>query len=192
MAKLRPYLFVYGTLREDVGHEMYHVLARNASFLGEATVVGTLYDLGQYPGLVPDDGTKETVTGELYRIQEAILDHTFEILDDYEGVGPNDPMPHEYKREIIPVSLNDGRRLDAWAYVLNLSPEGLRKISSGDYREFRRIPRTRRKPQLTKAGEAVPESNFTDNSTSGVCGRSCLPVRGDLYRLVALRPRNHF
>ena len=45
-------LFVYGTLRDDPAHDMFHVLAANAELIGEATVAGRLYDLGEYPGLV--------------------------------------------------------------------------------------------------------------------------------------------
>jgi gamma-glutamylcyclotransferase (GGCT)/AIG2-like uncharacterized protein YtfP len=138
MSRNQPYLFVYGTLREDMGHEMYHLLARDASFVGEATVAGTLYDLGRYPGLIPNGDAEGTVKGEVYRIHDGVLDHTLETLDEYEGIGPEDPMPHEYRREIVSTSLDDGRRLEAWAYILNRPPKGLREIHSGDYRQFRK------------------------------------------------------
>ena len=132
------YLFVYGTLREDVGHEMYHVLASHAVFVGAATVRGELYSLGEYPGLVPSQDTTDLIKGELYEIGTDALEHTLSVLDDYEGLGPGDPLPHEYRRELVPVTLDDGRHLDAWAYVVNRSLEGLGRIRSGDFAEWRK------------------------------------------------------
>jgi len=133
-------LFVYGTLREDAGHEMYHILARHASFVGEATVRGELYSLGEYPGFVPRQDKADLVKGELYEISTDALEHTLSLLDDYEGLGQGDPLPHEYRRELVPVTLDDGRQLDAWAYVVNRSLEGLERIRSGDFAEWRKSP----------------------------------------------------
>ena len=132
------YLFVYGTLREDAKHEMYHVLARHALFVGVATVRGELYSLGEYPGLVPRQDTAALSKGELYEISAEALEHTLSVLDDYEGLDPGDPLAHEYRRELVPVTLDDGRQLNAWAYVLNRSLEGLERIHSGDFSEWRK------------------------------------------------------
>jgi gamma-glutamylcyclotransferase (GGCT)/AIG2-like uncharacterized protein YtfP len=130
------YLFVYGTLREDAGHEMYHVLAKHAVFVGAATVRGELYSLGDYPGLVPRHDATGEITGEVYEIGNEALEQTLSILDDYEGLGPEDPLPHEYRRELVRVTLSDGRQLEAWAYVVNRSLEGLGRIHSGDFAEW--------------------------------------------------------
>lgn len=132
------YLFVYGTLREDVGHEMYDVLARYAVFVSAATVRGELYSLGEYPGLVPRQDATDVIKGELYEIDTDALEHALATLDDYEGLGPEDPLPHEYRRELVPVALDDGRQVDAWAYVVNRSLEGLGRIRSGDFSEWRK------------------------------------------------------
>lgn len=132
------YLFVYGTLREDAGHEMYHVLARHAVFVGAATVRGELYSLGDYPGLVPRYDTTDLIKGEVYEIRDDALEHTLSVLDDYEGLGPDNPLPHEYRRQLVHVTLDDGRHLEAWAYVVNRSLEGLGRIRSGDFAEWRK------------------------------------------------------
>lgn len=132
-----PHLFVYGTLRENVGHEMYHVLATHAVLVGTATVCGELYSLGEYPGLVPRQDTTDVIKGELYQIGINALMHTLSVLDEYEGLGPEDLLPHEYRRELVSVTLASGRQLEAWAYVLNRSPEGLERIRSGDFAEWR-------------------------------------------------------
>lgn len=125
-------LFVYGTLRRDPSHDMFHVLARVARFLGEAEVQGRLYDLGAYPGIALTDDNR-LVKGELYEIQPEHWREAIQRLDEYEGCHESDPLPHEYRRELVHARLNDGRRLSAWAYVLNRPIDGLPEISSGDY-----------------------------------------------------------
>jgi gamma-glutamylcyclotransferase (GGCT)/AIG2-like uncharacterized protein YtfP len=132
------YLFVYGTLRKDAEHEMYNVLASHTSFVGMATVRGDLYSLGDYPGLVPCRDTVNLVKGELYEIDTDMLEHTLGLLDDYEGIGQKDPLPHEYHRELLPAILNGDRQVEAWAYVLNRGLEGLSQIRSGDFVEWRK------------------------------------------------------
>ena len=125
-------LFVYGTLRRDPSHDMFHVLARSAIFLGEAEVQGRLYDLGAYPGMVVTrDGSR--VRGEVYEIQSDRWSEAIEQLDKYEGCSEADPAPHEYRRELVQTELENGQRADAWAYLLNRPTKGLPEISSGDY-----------------------------------------------------------
>ncbi|MDP9190516.1 MAG: gamma-glutamylcyclotransferase [Acidobacteriota bacterium] len=125
-------LFVYGTLRSDPSHEMFHVLARRAKFLGEARVAGRLYDLGEYPGMVlrPDD---RYVKGELYDVRPEYWNEVIQQLDRYEGCEDGDPQPHEYRRELVEAELSNGRSVEAWAYVLNRPVTGLSEIKSGDY-----------------------------------------------------------
>lgn len=117
---------------------MYHVLANEAVFVGPATVRGELYSLGDYPGLVPRSDATDLIKGEVYEIKNDALERTLQVLDDYEGLGPEDPLPHEYRRELVTVTLDDGRQLEAWAYVVNRSLEGLGRIHSGDFAEWRR------------------------------------------------------
>jgi gamma-glutamylcyclotransferase (GGCT)/AIG2-like uncharacterized protein YtfP len=44
-------VFVYGTLRKGFTLHMY--LSDKAKFVGAGTMKGVLYDLGEYPGVVP-------------------------------------------------------------------------------------------------------------------------------------------
>ena len=136
------YLFVYGTLREDVGHDMFRIVAANASRFGNATVCGSLYSLGDYPALVPNADASHVVKGELYRLHDATVQRTLDVLDEYEGLGPEEREPHAYRRELVSATLRDGRRYNAWAYVLNRSIEGLRRIESGDFAEWRQSGRS--------------------------------------------------
>ena len=127
------FLFVYGTLRKHSGGDLYHVLARNAAFVGDGTVQGRLYSLGEYPGLVLARTPTDTVKGEVYRIAGLSLNEVLALLDEYEGCGQRDPEHHEYRRTIIPVRIDNQNTIRAWAYVLNRDTQGLRRIHSGDF-----------------------------------------------------------
>lgn len=75
-----PLVFVYGTLKRGGSN---HRQMRGAKFLAEArTGPGwTLYDLGEYPGLVAEKNAAG-VRGELWEVNDAQLS----ALDRFEGV----------------------------------------------------------------------------------------------------------
>lgn len=131
-------VFVYGTLRKACGHEMHRMLEHAARFVGDATVCGTLYDLGAYPGLVVAGEHADLVTGEVYALDPAREDATLAVLDEYEGCAPRDVTPREYRRERVQVTLVDGPTIAAWTYVLDRDPTGLMQIEGGDYVAWRR------------------------------------------------------
>lgn len=99
--------------------------------------MGRLYDLGYYPGLVQAAYGTDEVVGELYRLVD--VETVLADLDAYEGCGPDDPPPHEYRREAIDVRTDDGRSLRAWAYLYVGSLDGARLISNGDYAVDQRL-----------------------------------------------------
>lgn len=100
--KAAQYLFVYGTLMKD--QPASHML-KGCECLGKFILKDyALYDLGAYPGVVPEAG--ETTVGEVYEIRE----EDFEKLDAYEGNGIL------YIRRQLPVE-SSGRIIDAWVYV---------------------------------------------------------------------------
>jgi gamma-glutamylcyclotransferase (GGCT)/AIG2-like uncharacterized protein YtfP len=125
-------LFVYGTLRRDPAHEIFHLLARTARFVGEARVAGRLYDLGAYPGMTLSPNGKY-VQGEIYEVLPDQWERVIRQLDEYENCREEDPEPHEYRRELVQAELPSGQTVRAWAYVLNRPAQGLREIASGDY-----------------------------------------------------------
>jgi gamma-glutamylcyclotransferase (GGCT)/AIG2-like uncharacterized protein YtfP len=55
------------------------------------------------------------------------------VLDDIEGYSPNEPDTSLYTRLVTPVTLDDGRVVDAWAYFYNAPLGGAQRIPSGDY-----------------------------------------------------------
>jgi len=130
-------VFVYGTLRRACGQEMHRMLEHAARFVGDATVRGTLYDLGAYPGLLVAGEHAGLVTGEVYALDPAREDATLAVLDEYEGCAPRDAPPHEYRRERVQVTLVDGSTIGAWTYVLDRDPSGLARIEGGDYVAWR-------------------------------------------------------
>lgn len=111
-------VFVYGTLtRNCCNHEPY---LRGQKYLGQAVLPGyALYNLGSYPGVVPDSAEK--VLGELYEIDSSVL----EDLDDLEDNG------YLYIRRSAKVLLNE-EVVDAEVYVWNGRIRAEDKISFDD------------------------------------------------------------
>jgi gamma-glutamylcyclotransferase (GGCT)/AIG2-like uncharacterized protein YtfP len=118
-------LFVYGTLkRASPGGP--HRLLRTARLLGRGSVRGVLYDLGRYPGLVRTTANGHRVFGELYALPDDAAQRMLHQLDEYEG--------GEFARRRMFVTLPNGRRRAAWAYVLRgRPPRSARHLDSGQY-----------------------------------------------------------
>jgi gamma-glutamylcyclotransferase (GGCT)/AIG2-like uncharacterized protein YtfP len=102
---MAAFLFVYGTLKR--GQRSHHRL-RGQEFRGEARTVPRyrLYNYGPYPLLVEDSANGLAVTGEVWRVDKAVL----ERLDQWESV------PHLYTRK--PITLEKVAGL-VWAYFFN-------------------------------------------------------------------------
>ena len=130
------HLFVYGTLRRDSRHDMYDLLARHASFVGDASFQGRLFLVEKFPGAIRSLDPSDSVRGEVYRLESprAVLPR----LDEYEDFDPGDPHGSLYRRELADVVLDDGRVVRAWLYLYNRPVDGLPRVSSGDYREMLR------------------------------------------------------
>ena len=80
-------LFVYGTLTStaagDYGQAARLRLIREATLRRlSATTRGQLYELGQYPGLVPSSAATDIVHGELLLLSDPAA--TLPWLDEYE------------------------------------------------------------------------------------------------------------
>ncbi len=103
------YLFVYGTLRR--GEPLHGELVRaNAELVGEASMRGTLYLLGWYPGARPEGD--QVIRGELYLLPEPRS--AFRRLDAVEG--------GEFRRRVVLVRQAGGDTRRAWAYLLKRRP----------------------------------------------------------------------
>jgi len=130
----QQHLFVYGTLRREFNHPLARRLARQAHFIGQGSVPGRLYDLGDYPGLVPASTAGEQVLGDVYHLTD--LARLLPLLDDYEECLPTDPFNSLYLRQEMTVSLAGGGSCRAWVYLFNRPVKSFRLIPSGDYLSY--------------------------------------------------------
>ncbi len=74
-------LFVYGSLRSEFDNPYARLLRSQADLVGPAEIMGSLFQIGDYPGYRPEPCGK--VHGELYRLHNPAA--TFRVLDEYEG-----------------------------------------------------------------------------------------------------------
>jgi len=123
-------LFVYGSLMSGVSTPIATYLKDNSLFLGVAVLEGTLYDLGKYPGIIPQLGSGTWVQGHVFELSDP--KRMLPILDRYEGCGEEFPNPTEYVRVLTTVKMEEDT-LDCWVYQFNYSIEGLSVIKSGNY-----------------------------------------------------------
>ena len=143
-------LFVYGLLRRGMSAGLEGLVARSPTpdgtvttgeitFVAEATLPGKLYDLGQYPGVVPARGGGEgpVVVGELWRVTDPAH---WVLLDDFEGIGPEYPEPTLYRRVLAKAHLRSrgaerpsGETVDCWVYVYNRDLGAAPLVPSGDW-----------------------------------------------------------
>jgi gamma-glutamylcyclotransferase (GGCT)/AIG2-like uncharacterized protein YtfP len=118
-------LFVYGTLKGRTARRR-HPLLRKAKFVTGASISGELYDLGEYPGLVRPSRVAGQVRGELFEIPEDGAARVLRALDRYEG--------SEFVRRRVYVTLSNGKRRAAWAYLLRKKPpRSATRLYSGRY-----------------------------------------------------------
>jgi gamma-glutamylcyclotransferase (GGCT)/AIG2-like uncharacterized protein YtfP len=103
--------------------------------VGLGVVKGRLYQATGFPVLVPDPKGTD-VTGEVYRMFAPPA--AFLRLDSYEGFDPASPETSEFCRDLVPVVMNDGRAVTAWAYVFQRQLFELQPIPHGDYARFLR------------------------------------------------------
>jgi gamma-glutamylcyclotransferase (GGCT)/AIG2-like uncharacterized protein YtfP len=125
-----PFLFVYGTLMKGLGEGWLAKLG--AELVGQGSIGGRLYDLGDYPGATPDGNeSRHRVKGELYRLADPEL--AMRVLDQYEEFLPSRPEQSLFVRTLVLVTLANGRKEDAWAYFYNGTIDETKLIPSGDY-----------------------------------------------------------
>lgn len=118
-------VFVYGTLRRG-GLRAMPELFPGARFVGRASVGGSLYDFGAYPGVVLGE-PGPPVVGEVYEVDEEVLGK----LDEIEA-------PSYYQRKQVEVSLG-GREATCWVYEPDVERYPQRTlIASGDWIEYAR------------------------------------------------------
>jgi gamma-glutamylcyclotransferase (GGCT)/AIG2-like uncharacterized protein YtfP len=118
---------VYGTLRQAFNHPMHELLGSHADFVGNGSLQGKLYDLGNFPGAVASKEPSDQVKGEIYALRDE--ERIFRTLDPYEG--------EAFRREKVFIRREDGKKIRSWIYLYDRPVSHLRIIPSGDYARFR-------------------------------------------------------
>ena len=119
-------LFVYGLLMPGQSGYDELCLADRTQRLGPDRTTGTLYDLGDYPGLIAEGSG--VVHGEILRSSDATL---LADLDAYELYDPENLDCSDYRRlRITTLSGN----LPAWTYIYLRPLNGCPIIEAGDWR----------------------------------------------------------
>jgi gamma-glutamylcyclotransferase (GGCT)/AIG2-like uncharacterized protein YtfP len=122
---MKHLIFVYGSLRSGASSAM---AARfpGSRFIGDATVRGSLYDLGAYPGLLLNE-SNGLVVGEVFQVDDEVLRE----LDDFEA-------PSSYWRKQVEVSVGCEKKT-CWIYVPDYDAEFYSQhtlVTSGDWVEY--------------------------------------------------------
>ncbi len=124
-SKAERFVFVYGTLRRGGSNDITR-LKPAPVWVGEASIAGTMYDFGRYPGVVL--GGQGRVVGEVYAI-DIVLE---KVLDEIEEVYPQ--QTDEYLRRCVEV-LVEGVVRPCLVYEMNpryIGPD-VRLLEGGDW-----------------------------------------------------------
>ena len=124
-------VFFYGTLMTGFNRRLRIGIDAKLNYVGRGSIEAMLFDLGIYPAAVPGEGR---VWGELFETDEP--EAVLAALDSIEGYRPDDLAHSLYTRAQAPVTLSDGRSLEAWVYFYNAPLGRAPRIASGDYLEY--------------------------------------------------------
>jgi gamma-glutamylcyclotransferase (GGCT)/AIG2-like uncharacterized protein YtfP len=126
------FVFFYGTLMTPFNRPGRQRVDTKMSFVGRGHIAAALFDLGIYPAAIPThDGS--TVWGEVYQMFDVAA--VLAALDEIEGYRASEPERSLYTRTLTEVAMEDGRRVQAWAYFYNAPLGRAQRIESGDYLE---------------------------------------------------------
>jgi gamma-glutamylcyclotransferase (GGCT)/AIG2-like uncharacterized protein YtfP len=127
--------FFYGTLMTPFHRAARLRVDQYLVYTGRGTIAGAIFDLGIYPAAVPASDT--TVWGEVYRMTHPAT--VLQVLDELEGCRADEPESSLYTRALTPVTMQDGRVVEAWAYFYNAPLGRAERIHSGDYLEHLKV-----------------------------------------------------
>ncbi|MCB4797324.1 gamma-glutamylcyclotransferase family protein [Neotamlana laminarinivorans] len=124
------YLFVYGTLLDQLENNMSVFLRANSKIIGKGYFYGKVYKISWYPGAILSNLNTDKVYGTLVQLNTP--ENALPILDDYEGFVPNNPNNSLFLRKQIGVYLND-IVYKAWVYIYNKPVNEENRIFSGNF-----------------------------------------------------------
>jgi gamma-glutamylcyclotransferase (GGCT)/AIG2-like uncharacterized protein YtfP len=127
---MSDYLFIYGTLHPEHAPEEIAAAVAQLQPVGQGTVPGQLYDLGDYPGAVVDPMSLQRISGMVFQLPEHA--DLWPQFDAYEECNLDDPTQSLFLRARHEVKLDIGSILTCWIYIYNGEPA--RRIAGGLYR----------------------------------------------------------
>ncbi len=127
-------IFVYGTLRPANAPPELKALIGHWRKIGDGSIAGRLYNLGEYPGAVLDQHGGVRIIGEVFELPNDGV--TLASLDAYEGFDPRNFDASLFVRRKCEVRLDYDARLECWVYAYNRQVAPSTIIQSGDYRKM--------------------------------------------------------
>jgi gamma-glutamylcyclotransferase (GGCT)/AIG2-like uncharacterized protein YtfP len=98
-------------------------------------VLGMLYNVSWFPGVVLNNFTTNKVYGTLFKIEA--VDTVFDVLDAYEGVDKTNAYKSLFVRQLVKVHADDHQCYTAWIYIYNKAVDDLELIPSGDFLKYK-------------------------------------------------------
>jgi gamma-glutamylcyclotransferase (GGCT)/AIG2-like uncharacterized protein YtfP len=115
-------VFVYGTLKQGRGN---HRILETSKLINSAETVKefTMYSLGMFPAVVPDNKLPTKIKGEVYEVTDPEVARRLDRLEGY---------PSFYDRQEVSVLDEDGNEHTAWMYFIHRS-SGWSVVESGEW-----------------------------------------------------------
>jgi gamma-glutamylcyclotransferase (GGCT)/AIG2-like uncharacterized protein YtfP len=140
------FLLLYGSLgsREPMHAELG--LDKALQPFGPREIHGSLYDLGEFPGLVLESGR---VVAELFKIRDTSVLLRLDKYEEYDAAKPKQSL---FRRTAIQLpryrswianKLLGHPTIDAWIYVYNQPIGGKHKIEERSWHDYKRKRQTR-------------------------------------------------
>lgn len=134
------FLLLYGSLsRQEPKHNELG-LDKSLEFVGLREVSGSLYDLGEYPGIILGRGV---VLAELFKIRDMSI---LSRLDEYEEYDDANPANSLFRRTTVQMARYRSRlanrvrgnpMIDAWVYIYNRPIDGKERIEGRSWQEHK-------------------------------------------------------
>lgn len=123
-------IIFYGSLMSPFDTLEQLGLLEEVSCLGECRIPGRLYDLGEYPALLPAQSDSDRVSAELFRLNGP---RALQILDAFEDYLPENEEESLYLRQLVSP---EGHDQVAWVYLYNKPVVESKLILCGSWTDY--------------------------------------------------------
>lgn len=167
-------VFVYGTLRPGEGNYSWALNGRTINEQDGFLAGTSMYSNGGFPYVIEHTEGKG-VTGTLVDIDPDVLNSVMSDLDSLEGTNYGDEVPgvgkindrNHYNRVARLIEMKDGSMVKAWVYLPPAEDnDGImarhRYVTSGDWYEESRRPKTKTNRRVYGGGTVVTNADVAD------------------------------